>query len=158
MNTSVKLWKAGIVRPIEAQNWLAKGQSRNRCCSVSIAFWSQSTQSWDCRTIHFLLNKSLLLSLSFRSNQTKTLCLCWQQFFQSHLKGGGDCGKTCQVFVSFGAREKGRAPNVVPWIMIGGTMEAIPFFYRGAEVVSMLLRIGVSEKLIKGSGRQSSFY
>ena len=83
--TSMWSWNIGTVSSKDAENWVTKGQTRNRCSRVFLEFWLQRTQSCDWRIIPFLSNRSLVLNRSFRSSQKKTLCLCWQQFFQSHL-------------------------------------------------------------------------
>ena len=45
--TSVWSWKGGTTNPKDAQNWVAKGQVKNRWSRVSLELWWQSTQSCD---------------------------------------------------------------------------------------------------------------
>jgi hypothetical protein len=53
---------------------LAKGQFKNRCVEVSSMLRLHSTQLYESSCILFLLRISLMLSLSFKSSQKKTLC------------------------------------------------------------------------------------
>ena len=84
INTSVQSAKTGTMSPMEFQNWVAMGQSRKRRIIVSSECCVQRTHSKLWSAIPLCLSRSRVLSLSFKSSQTKTLCLCWQQFFQSH--------------------------------------------------------------------------
>jgi hypothetical protein len=58
--------------PIELQHCLANGQLRNRCAEVSSVLKLHTTQLYDSSCMFFLLRISLVLSLSFRSNQKTT--------------------------------------------------------------------------------------
>ena len=116
--TSVQLLKAGIMRPMEFQNWIAMGHRRKRCSNVSSICCVQRTHSLLWSSIPLRLSKSRVLSLSFKRSQKKTLCLCWQCFCQSHLKGGG--AKACPVSCLYAlAQEKKRwTPNISPCVML----------------------------------------
>ena len=116
--TSVQLLKAGIMRPMEFQNWIAMGHRRKRCSDVSSICCVQRTHSLLWSSIPLRLSKSRVLSLSFKRSQKKTLCLCWQRFCQSHLKGGG--AKACPVscLYALAQEKKRRTPNISPCVML----------------------------------------
>jgi hypothetical protein len=57
------------------QAFCAKEHSMNKCSRVSSTCKEQRTHSKEGRAIFFRLNMFLVLSLSCKSNQKKTLCL-----------------------------------------------------------------------------------
>jgi hypothetical protein len=67
---------------------LANWQWRKRWSTVSSRESRQRTKSKDWSCIFLLLKIFLVLSLSWASNQKKTLCLCWQDDLHNHLKTG----------------------------------------------------------------------
>jgi hypothetical protein len=65
-----------------------KGHSKNKCSRVSSTCNEQRTHSKEGRAIFFRRNMFLVLSLSCKSSQKKTLCLFWAADFQSQRKAG----------------------------------------------------------------------